>query len=283
MIIERIINNNVISSRNQDGKEIVIMGNGIGFGKKKGESVDEAQIDKIFHIEDGTALARFQNLLANLPLEYIQVSNEIISYAKCELGARLNENVYITLTDHISFALERFQKGMLFPNALHSEIRRFYTTEYAIGLHALAMIEEKTKIRLPDDEAASIALHLVNAEFDLKVRDTWAMTNMLVTAEEALCKWVPSLRLESLQRDRIMSELKFIVYRMHALLPVKEKGDDELWAFLSENAPLAIQAASGAAEALEAAYKCTMTQEEELYLALCLKRLIDLYGSGQER
>ena len=41
MIIERIINNNVVSALDEDGKEIVVMGNGIGFGKKKGQTCDE--------------------------------------------------------------------------------------------------------------------------------------------------------------------------------------------------------------------------------------------------
>lgn len=41
-------------------------------------------------------------------------------------------------------------------NALLWEIKRFYKDEFEIGMKALDMIEEKTKIRFPDDEAGFI-------------------------------------------------------------------------------------------------------------------------------
>ena len=55
MIIEGIINNNVVSSKDDDGKEVVVMGKGIGFGKKKGDILKEADADKICKIEDEEA------------------------------------------------------------------------------------------------------------------------------------------------------------------------------------------------------------------------------------
>ena len=277
MVIERIINNNVVSSRDKDGMEIVIMGSGIGFGKKKGESVDEVRIEKIFRMEDEEALSRFKNLLVKLPMEHIQVSNEIISYAKKSLGAELNENVYITLTDHISFALERYKEGMFFPNALHNEIKRFYTEEYQVGIEALKLIKEKTGIVLPDDEASSIALHLVNAEFDLKVRDTWVMTNMISRMLEVITVGYPVLESESLEKDRLLSELKFTSYRILMLKPLKETGDSELQGLLIKNCPKAVTIAKEAAMAIEKEHNCKMTEEEQLYLAVYLKRIDDLY------
>ena len=277
MIIERIINNNVVSSRDADGMEVVVMGSGIGFGKKKGECVEQERIEKIFRMENEEALANFKNLLAKLPMEHIQVSNEIISYAKTSLGAELNENVYITLTDHISFALERYKEGMFFPNALHNEIKRFYTAEYQVGLHALQLIREKTGVMLPDDEAASIALHLVNAEFNLKVRDAWKMTDAIGKMAETVTNAYPVLRGESLEKDWLLSELKFIAYRVLMLTPLKETGDERLMAFLAEDCPLAVKTARAAAKVLEQEYDCKMTEEEQMYLAVYLKRIEDLY------
>ena len=105
-------------------------------------------------------------LLAEIPLEYIQVSNEIISYAKYSLGKRLNDNVYITLTDHISFAIERYKQGLNFKNALLWEIKRFYNHEFLIGKEALAIIKKRLDVVLPEDEAASIAMHILKGEHD---------------------------------------------------------------------------------------------------------------------
>ena len=107
-----------------------------------------------------------------MPLVCIQVSDEIISHARKVLTPQLSQSVYLTLTDHIDFALTRFREGMLFENGLYEEIKRFYPEEFQVGRHALDLIEEKTGVRLPEDEAASIAFHLVNAEFGIKMKDT---------------------------------------------------------------------------------------------------------------
>lgn len=277
MIIERIINNNVISSRDESGKEIVVMGSGVGFGKKKGDEAEEARIDKIFYMEDESALARFKTLLGNLPMEYVQVSNEIISIAREELGTKLNENVYITLTDHIGFALERFQQNMLFRNALHSEIKRFYTAEYEIGIRALKLIREKTGIQLPEDEASSIAIHLVNAEFDLKVRDTWNMTNLIGRMFDLIASRLPVLMGESLEKDWLLSELKFMAHRILLLKPSREKGDAGLTAFVEQRCADAVGIAAAVAASVQEEYGLRMTEEEQLYLAVFLQRIQNIY------
>ena len=278
MIIERIINNNVVSALDEDGKEIVVMGNGIGFGKKKGQTCDENRIEKVFHMEDERVLSQFKDLLAKLPLEYIQLSYDIISYAKQELGVKLNQNVYITLTDHISFALERLSDGMTFTNALHSEIRRFYPTEYSVGIHALHLIKEKTGISLPEDEAASIALHLVNAELNLQMRDIWVLTNMIGKMMDVIVQYLPILKEESLEMDWLLSYLKFVTCRVLMMKPLKEKGDEGLYRYLQSNCPELMEGVESIAGMLQEEYGCHMTEEEQLYLGVSLKRIKDLYS-----
>lgn len=277
MIIERIINNNVVSTLDEEGKEIVLMGRGIGYGKRKGQACENARIEKVFRMEDESALERFKNLLSQLPLEYIEVSDDIISYAKKELGIPLNQNIYLTLTDHISFALERLKKGMIFTNALHSEIRRFYPAEYAIGLHALQIVREKTGIRLPEDEAASIAQHLVNAEFNLRMQDAIQMTDAMGKMANILSSYLPFLEEESLEKDRLLSELKFMAHRILRMEPRKEKSDGHLYAFMQSAAPELLEAADAVAKFWEDSYDRHMTQEERLYLAVAIKRIQDLY------
>ena len=46
------------------------------------------------------------------------------------------------------------------------DIKRFYEEEFRLGKKALDMIRERFKVDLPEDEAAAIALHIVNAEMD---------------------------------------------------------------------------------------------------------------------
>ena len=172
MKVRKVINNNIVSSADEDGREIVVMGRGIGFQAREGWEIPEERIEKIFRLDNKDSLNRFKDLLARLPLEHIQISDEIISYGKKVLNKPLNHNIYITLTDHINFAVERHRQNMMFPNPLLREVRSFYREEYLIGEYALALIKKKLGIDFPVDEAASIALHLVNAEYNTAMRDT---------------------------------------------------------------------------------------------------------------
>lgn len=52
MKIDKVMNNNVVSSIDEDGQEIIVVGTGIDFQGKEGKAVDEKKIQKIFRLED---------------------------------------------------------------------------------------------------------------------------------------------------------------------------------------------------------------------------------------
>ena len=58
------------------------------------------------------------------------------------------------------------EKGIEFSNPLSGPIMCYYPEEYRIGKHCLKIIEEKCNILLNPDEAAFIALHIVNAKLN---------------------------------------------------------------------------------------------------------------------
>ena len=91
IIIEKVINNNIISAYEKSGAEVIVMGRGIGFKKKQGEMVPADQISKIFRIKSRTLTEQFKELLANMPLERVRISDEIISHAKDHLKLKLNQ------------------------------------------------------------------------------------------------------------------------------------------------------------------------------------------------
>ena len=45
MIIEKVINNNIVSAFDEDGREVVIMGRGIGFGVRPGAAVRDSKVE----------------------------------------------------------------------------------------------------------------------------------------------------------------------------------------------------------------------------------------------
>ena len=215
MKIERVINNNVLSAFDENNREVVIMGRGIAFKKRPGDVVDEEKIEKIFVLNDQDEVGKFAELLKSLPLEHLQVSADIIDYAKQVMKGRLSPGIYITLTDHINFALDRKKSGMQFQNALLQEVKNFYPSEYLIGEYAISLIERRLGVKLPVDEAASIAMHFVNAEYNTDMSDTMNITSLIKEILELVETEMGTNPNElGLYYSRFVTHLKFLAQRL---------------------------------------------------------------------
>ena len=273
MKIAKIINNNVVSTCDEEGREIIVMGRGVGFKAKEGNTIDEEKVEKIFRLESQNTMDKFKELLENLPMEHVQISAEIIGYAKEDLNRPINPNVYITLTDHINFALERYKQKMMFSNPLIREVRSFYHAEYLIGEYAIAMIERDLGVKLPVDEAASIALHIVNAEYDAPMGDTIKITNLIQQVLEVVREdFSIELDEQSLSYERFITHLRFLAQRVftgeHMNLDNLEFQEviDRLY-------PEEYACSQKIQALIKLQYRHQVTEEEVAYLALHIKRI----------
>lgn len=117
MKISRVLNNNAVVVKEGDSEKI-IMGAGIAFRKGKNDVIDQSKIEKIFVLkEEGH---KFQELLSTVPEAHIAVGEDIISYAEQQLGMKLSDHIHISLTDHLTFAIERLNQGIEVRNKLNS-------------------------------------------------------------------------------------------------------------------------------------------------------------------
>ncbi len=279
MRIEKVINNNIISARDDKGVELVVMGRGIGFDKKPGNEITDGKIEKIFRLDKMDDREHFKELLASLPLEYIRLSTDIITYAKDSLELKLNQNVYLTLTDHIGFALNRHREGMDFNNVLYDEIRLFYPVEYSIGRYALELIEERTGYRLAEDEAASIALHIINGELDSAMGTTFFMIKMMREMMGIIEKNISIPEGRNYPKDRLISDLKQLANRLVSEKLISGRRDEKLYLFVEENYTEEYRIINSINDYIGKEYKCSMTEEEKIYLTLSIKRIKDIYSN----
>ena len=275
MKIDKIINNNLIRTFDNNGKEILVMGCGLGFQKKIGDTIDRSKIEKIYAIENKNDSNKLMNLLSEIPLEYIQVSNEIISYAKYSLGKRLNDNIYISLTDHISFAIERYKQGLNFKNALLWEIKRFYNHEFLIGKEALTIIKKRLDIMLSEDEAASIALHIVNAQLNSRdMNDTLDITKMIQNILN-IVKFHFNIELDeySLHYERFITHLKFFAQRILSGKVVRSD-DANFCEMIKEQYKDAYLCAEKVKKYILKEFNHEISDEEIMYLTVHIKRIV---------
>ena len=67
MRIEKVLNNNVVLSRNEQGEEIVYMGRGLAFQKKIGDTINPDYVEKEFVLKDSAMAGQFQRCLKTSP------------------------------------------------------------------------------------------------------------------------------------------------------------------------------------------------------------------------
>lgn len=278
IIIEKVINNNIISAYEKSGAEVIVMGRGIGFKKKQGEVVPADQISKIVRIKSRTLTEQFKELLANMPLERVRISDEIISHAKDHLKLKLNQSIYVTLTDHINFAIERVSQGIEPQNALLWEIKRFYPQEFQLGIYALELIHDRLGILLPEDEAGFIALHFVNAEYGTDIRDAVKFPDQMQAIVDIVERDLGILLDESsLHYERFMTHIKFLIQRIYRKELLSSE-DRELSLMMQRKYPREYQCSVKVAEYIMQATGCRLSEEEIMYLSVHIRRVstIDL-------
>ncbi len=278
IIIEKVINNNIISAYEKSGAEVIVMGRGIGFKKKQGEMVPADQISKIFRIKSRTLSEQFKELLANMPLERVRISDEIISHAKDHLKLKLNQSIYVTLTDHINFAIERVSQGIEPQNALLWEIKRFYPQEFQLGIYALELIQDRLDILLPEDEAGFIALHFVNAEYGTDIRDAVKFPDQMQAIVDIVERDLGILLDESsLHYERFMTHIKFLIQRIYRKELLSSE-DRELFLLMQRKYPREYQCSLKVAEYIMQATGSRLSEEEIMYLSVHIRRVstIDL-------
>lgn len=278
IIIEKVINNNIISAYEKSGAEVIVIGRGIGFKKKQGEMVPADQISKIFRIKSRTLAEQFKELLANMPLERVRISDEIISHAKDHLKLKLNQSIYVTLTDHINFAIERVSQGIEPQNALLWEIKRFYPQEFQLGIYALELIQDRLDILLPEDEAGFIALHFVNAEYGTDIRDAVKFPDQMQAIVDIVERDLGILLDESsLHYERFMTHIKFLIQRIYRKELLSSE-DRELSLLMQRKYPREYQCSLKVAEYIMQATGSRLSEEEIMYLSVHIRRVstIDL-------
>lgn len=280
MRIFKILNNNVAVILNEEGQEQIVMGRGICFKKRAGDEIPDDMIDKEFHLSTPEAHNKFRELIQDISMEHIVLGEEIIAEAKKRLGRRLNDMIYISLIDHVHTSILRFLDGITVKNVLLWDIQKFYKDEYHIGLWALDLIEKQCKVRLPDDEAGFIALHLANAQMDEEVmHDMYEITKIMQELINIVKYYFHvDFDEEDVYYYRFITHLKFFAKRLLDHKFYEEDDSDELWNIIRKKYQESFQCVGRISEFIQKKYGHSLSKEEQIYLTIHIERVIKKTG-----
>lgn len=275
MKILKVFNNNSIAAISDELGDIILTGSGIGFQKKIGDLVDESKIEKTYLFKDEQK-KRFEQSIAEVPAVYFEIANKIVAKASKDLETDFSGEIFIAISDHLSFAVKRKKEHVYLPNIILNETKTLYKKEFQVGLWALDYIERKIGIRLDDDEAGYLALHLVNFSFNDKANN--AIRIVTLTKEVLnLIKTTMKIELEedSIGYARISIHLKYLAERIFRNEEVNfEDTTLDIRDMLKENARLAL-CINRIVKLIKDRYDYILSPDEQTYLCIHIKKNTD--------
>lgn len=277
MKIVRVLNNNAVVSKNDKGKEIILLGSGIAFKKKTGDIISDSNVEKIFELKKKEDRNRFYDLISDIPYIEIQTTERIVNHVEKELDVKLDDSIYLLLTDHIHYALQRNRAGQAIHNKLIWEIEHFYPKEYKIGLRAVEIINELNNANLLSAEAGFIAMHIVNAlgggnynEFENELSDIKTVLKIIKL------HFNTNIDESKLSYGRFITHLRYFLKRMYSHNSLRKiDQSDELFSVICKkyfNSYLCVEKID---KYFMKERNVEISDEEKMYLVLHIERVIE--------
>ena len=274
MQIRKVLNSSVVLVRDDAGEESILLGKGIGYGRKAGETIERQSSDRVFIPLSNPDAQPMIELFSSIGPEYLELTQDIVADAEQTLNVQLSPHIYLMLTDHLHFAVERQQKGIVVTNRVFWEIKHFYRIEYAIGQRGLGRIKQKLGVELPDEEAGNIAFHLVNARMDANAGYDAMRAAQLIGEITNIVTYSMNCTVsgESIHYTRFISHLQYFAERFFSG-KLMDSEDDFLFQQMQQSYPAAMACAEKIRTFILRKYGVFLPNEETAYLALHIARL----------
>ncbi len=273
MQVIRSINHNAAIGIDSRGREVVVMGAGVGFGKIP-RDVPLSEIKRTFvGIDD-----KYLGLIAELPSEHLEFAAQFSDIVRMQVSHELSPNLVVTLADHISFMVKRAREHLYVAMPLAYDVQQDYPIEYQLGQMCVRGVEKTFHVKLPKSEAVGVALSIVNSAVVSSATTTRAAERDERAVERAAQVVERELGI-SVDRDsfdfaRFATHVKYLIDRLPAGEPIATPNGaiyDEVAAQYPEIAACADKVAAGIARPGEG----EVTTEERLYLMLHINRLAE--------
>jgi len=272
--IKRILNNNAVVALNNN-IEMIALGSGIAFRKDAGDLINEKAIEKAFYPESEQQVNQLTDVLSNISPIFIQLSDEIINKAIELIDKEFSNDIYVSLPDHLQFALERAKKNMKIENRLTLETSQIYPKEFEVGKFAVDLIHKTFDIDLTMDEATNVAMHFITAESNQDLDSTMATMKLVNSLIELIeTKLGIEFDKQSSQIYRLMIHLNF--YAMRVLgndVDNESVIDSELYNVIKERYSDDFSIAQDVSKYVETKYHYETTKDEVAFLSIHIRRI----------
>ena len=270
--ITKILNHNsFMGIESKNDQECLIMGKGVAFGKKVGQTVTVTGDARVYSLKELTDRGEAKDIIKSVSPLCLELANEVLDQAEEEFG-KVDRSILFTMADHLDFAVRRIQNGEQISNPLTDDIRIMFYKEYKVAGCIRDLLKEKLGIRIDEHEIGYIALHVHAAIVDENVSQAMEIAR---TVRECICmveeETGKSIDVMSLSYNRLMNHVRYMVARaIHG-----EKLKMSLNDYMSVKFPGPYMTAEKICRKMEKSLKLPIPDIEIGYLAMHLERMMD--------
>lgn len=268
--ITKVLNHNaVIALRADDNQECIIMGKGIGFGKKVTQQIEARPEDIVYSLQEDTERGAAKEITKSVSPVCLEIANEVLNEAERVFG-KVDRNILFPMADHIEYAIRRIHDHEQISNPLTDDIRVLFHMEFKVAKCIEALLWERMQIRIDDDEIGYVALHVHSAIEEEKVSQAMQTARTVRECISMVEKETgKNIDVMSLAYNRLMNHVRYMVARVLNGEKLKLNMND----YMEVKFPKAFQIARTVCEQVGHSLKCELEEVEIGYLAMHIERV----------
>ncbi|MDK6204589.1 PRD domain-containing protein [Lactobacillus jensenii] len=274
----QVLNNNVGLASKEDNSQVVIMGKGLTFQKKKGDTIKASAVQKVFKLHEENP-SDLTSLLSTIPLDFLTVSYSLIDEAQEKYDYSVEPYIYTTLTTYLYESAKRLTNGKLIETYL-PDLEKDYPLPYEIAGYVLDGFATRLNINFPKQEQKSVALHFLNARTDIHTQNQ--VQRKAVNKNKQILAIVENeLNNHQIYRnrdnandyERLLVHLKYFINRINQK-PVPKVLSETIIKEIIKDYPQTFAIVQKINEQIKQKMGLEFTNDEQVYLTIHIQRLI---------
>ena len=213
--VSKVLNNNgVIAIEMEENQEYVLLGKGIGFGKKVSQRFEAPSDCTRYSLKNDTERGSAASLVKSVDPVFLEIANEVLREAERTFG-KIDKRILFPLADHISFAVARMKNGEQISNPLTGDIHALFYKEFQVASVLKKILSDRMQVEIGDNEIGYVALHVHSAIEDEKVSVAMQMARTVrecVSIIEA--ETGKKIDVMTLDYNRLMNHVKYMAARL---------------------------------------------------------------------
>lgn len=278
--VKKALNHNtVIAIGLEDNQEYLLLGKGVGFGKKVSERIKPQEDCTVYSLREQTDRGTAMEIVKEIDPVYLEVAQQVLKEAERIFG-KIDWSILFPMADHIAFAVKRIQNNEQISNPLTSDIQALFHMEYKTAECLRPILRERLLAEIDEHEIGYVALHIHSAIVDENVALSMQIAGTVRECIELVEQETKTtIDVMSLSYNRLMNHVRYMVAR--ALKGEKLKLD--MNDYMSVKFPDEFRMAATVCGHLGAYLKKTLDDVEIGYLAMHIQRVSAEQGENETK